>query len=311
MTKQKINKKKEFKNVEYIDGFVDVEDHTKVVKLNEEVIHMTRFFPAKTITTGNIYEKVEVTTPSGRKKIDYVKDADGNRVCSTKARNEVMLNKKWAGLCKDTKNVQWLPQAFVNDNYSQGFLEQVRSLGESKNHHFVVVPPGDDKQHTNVPKQLQSNVNIHYRQTEGLKTCMPYSFASALHHIGLRQEASEIYQYSKQICEKHNSVSLFSDYLVTVNKHLRNTLLKASEWNIFANKKHDLVLVMLRGCDGKEDHCVTVYGRYIFDSNFEKALPLSRKSLDLCCSSDSVQTKFESVVEARMFADYTSIPRKK
>ena len=35
LTKHKINKKKDFRNVEYIDGFVDVKDHTKIVKLNE------------------------------------------------------------------------------------------------------------------------------------------------------------------------------------------------------------------------------------------------------------------------------------
>ena len=70
------------------------------------------------------------------------------------------------------------------------------------------------------------------------------------------------------------------------------------------NGKNDLVVVSLQGSDGKSDHCVTLLGKLIFDSNFEKALPLCCEALDLCCSSDEVKTTFHSVVEAILFPDY-------
>lgn len=66
----------------------------------------------------------------------------------------------------------------------------------------------------------------------------------------------------------------------------------------------DLVLVALRGSDWKEDHCVTLLGKWIFDSNFEKALPLCQESLDLCCSSDERKASLASVVQARLFTNY-------
>ena len=68
------------------------------------------------------------------------------------------------------------------------------------------------------------------------------------------------------------------------------------------NSISDLILVVLRGSDGKEDHCITVCERWLFDSNFEFALPLCQDSLDLCCSTDETQEKFEAVADARVCA---------
>ena len=76
------------------------------------------------------------------------------------------------------------------------------------------------------------------------------------------------------------------------------------------NGDQDLVIVTLRGSDGKEDHCVTLYGPYIFDSNFDHALPLTKEALDLCCSSDESQDTFESFVEARWFHHFKHMLKK-
>ena len=45
-----------------------------------------------------------------------------------------------------------------------------------------------------------------------------------------------------------------------------------------------MCLVGLLSNDAKTDHAVAVASNWIFDSNMERALPLSRESLDLCCS---------------------------
>jgi hypothetical protein len=67
----------------------------------------------------------------------------------------------------------------------------------------------------------------------------------------------------------------------------------------------------LRSSDGKEDHCVTLLGKWIFDSNFKRALPLCKEALDWCCSSDEVKDTFEKVVEARMFYNYWRLTLRK
>ena len=36
----------------------------------------------------------------------------------------------------------------------------------------------------------------------------------------------------------------------------------------------------------RTDNCITVYGKWIFDSNLESALPLTKASLNFICSSN-------------------------
>ena len=47
-----------------------------------------------------------------------------------------------------------------------------------------------------------------------------------------------------------------------------------------------IYLARLIGSDGREDHCVVISQKWIFDSNFPNALPRTQESLDWCCSSD-------------------------
>ena len=173
--------------------------------------------------------------------------------------------------------------------------------------HFIIVPTNADCKQENVPEHLQTGPLIKYRQKEGERTCLVYSFASALHHVGTKQVASEIYQAAKKIIEKHNTLAKFADVVLSKNVHLHFVVLIANQFNILANKENDLVIASLKGDDGKEDHCVTVFGKWVFDSNFEKALPLTQESLDYCCSSDESPCKFVGVVEARFFPYWSKL----
>ena len=75
------------------------------------------------------------------------------------------------------------------------------------------------------------------------------------------------------------------------------------------NAPSNLVLVTMGGSNGKEDHCVTLCGKWLFDSNFEYALPLCQEALDLCCSTDDMEAKFEKVVDARV-CNYLNVTEK-
>ena len=146
-----------------------------------------------------------------------------------------------------------------------------------------------------------------YRQTKGERYCLVYSFASALDFIGLCQLSSIIYQAADDIVEKHNTFQPFTKFLIQKNKSMFYQKLKKAKWNILENGEKDLVIVSIKSSDGKEDHCVTLFGKWIFDSNFTKALPLCKEALDLCCSSDAVKDMFDSVVEALKFPHYTFV----
>ena len=64
------------------------------------------------------------------------------------------------------------------------------------------------------------------------------------------------------------------------------------------------MVALLRGSNYSEDHCVTLYGQWIFNSNLPKALLLLKENLDLCVSSDGQQVLFEKVKEAYICTNY-------
>ena len=62
--------------------------------------------------------------------------------------------------------------------------------------------------------------------------------------------------------------------------------IKKKEWNILVDsKEYMLCLLGIESTDGKTDHAITIVGDWIFDSNCERALRLSKESLDICSSS--------------------------
>ena len=47
--------------------------------------------------------------------------------------------------------------------------------------------------------------------------------------------------------------------------------------------------------DGETDHAICVVGKWIFNSSFEKALPLNEESLQICSSSKERKTSFVGI----------------
>ena len=56
--------------------------------------------------------------------------------------------------------------------------------------------------------------------------------------------------------------------------------------------------VQLLGEDGGVGHAVTIVGEWIFDATLPHALPLSRESLDDCCSSAQGRVAYVCVERA-------------
>ncbi len=121
---------------------------------------------------------------------------------------------------------------------------------------------------------------------------MVYGMASAVHHAGGHQLASELRNKAVKHENKICAFTAFVLFVETMDKALHSKAEVAETYDLLANKKNSLVLASIRGGDGKEDHCIAVYGRWIFDSNFPRALMLTKESLDLCCSSDDESTHY-------------------
>ena len=53
--------------------------------------------------------------------------------------------------------------------------------------------------------------------------------------------------------------------------------------------------------NGQDNHCITIYRKWIYDSNFSHALPLQKKLLDLCCSSNLKMLSFSGTKNCYIF----------
>jgi hypothetical protein len=71
---------------------------------------------------------------------------------------------------------------------------------------------------------------------------------------------------------------------------------RKKSWDVLVSPQEWMLCVLgIRSDDNKTDHAICIVGTWIFDSNFEKALPLSKESLDLCSSSSDCYTGFTGV----------------
>ena len=279
--------------------------------MEDDEINMLKYYHPKKVVVGDQYKKIEISN-QGVKRLEFALDDDGNRIKLDKSEKEVQwLEERWVGYCRATRKSYTLTTEFVEQNFSAGYIEQVKKLAEKGKRRFIKVPPGSDKRHELLPTTIQNAPVMKFRQAEGERTCLSYSFASALHHAGAKQIALEVFCMSNKITEKHNTISYFIDMFRKTSKPLIFTKLKVRAWNILENEENNLVVVLLRGSDGKEDHCVTLFGKWIFDSNFKNALPLTKEYLDLCCSLDKSAEQFVEVVQALMCSNYMYMIHKK
>ena len=164
----------------------------------------------------------------------------------------------------------------------------------------IDIPPGKAKPRSSFPEHLEKGPPMKYKQGVNKNTCLVYSFASALHHIGAKLAAFVLIRKSAKIIDHCDTVKRFSIAVKDSDPHMYFEKLKVSAWNILEVVDNQLVVASVVGSDGKEEHCVTVYNKWVFDSNFDFALPLSKESLDLCCSAEDTQDSFVCVKEARL-----------
>ena len=105
---------------------------------------------------------------------------------------------------------------------------------------------------------------------------MVYGLASAVHYAGNKQLASEIRNMAKWL---EHRVSPFNAFLRVLSQKHKSLNAKREDTKTFDILKVDpkvLIMACLKGADGMEDHCIAVYNRWIFDSNFQLGLSLTK-----------------------------------
>jgi len=65
-------------------------------------------------------------------------------------------------------------------------------------------------------------------------------------------------------------------------------------------------VMSLEAVDGGTQHAITVVGRMIFDSNCERALALTKRNLDYCCSTDDLPGNYKRVHKGYRFKENPS-----
>jgi hypothetical protein len=204
---------------------------------------------------------------------------------------------------------------FVNKNFPKGFVDAVVLNGKNRAaHHFFYVPPGAPKTtdgHWMIDERFPK---LAYLQN-GSDTCLFCSFASALHFLHLTDKATVVASYASQFAAS-SPFGIFSwDGLLSVMREacpwLQPKKIFGDAFDIFHDLSEYPTALCLEAADGGTQHAVTVVGGLIFDSNCERALPLTIQSLNYCCSSDEIEGRFARVYTGYRFQERMDSKKKK
>jgi hypothetical protein len=271
--------KKEFiAKVNYtIDG-MEREDKMKV----DECWIVDNYGPevmSKLIERGK--NKDFVLCPNSKEGLLAMVQLDGeNKVKRVKFRESLGI---WQGML-DNGTVMNLEEGFMTDNFSEQFLNECRKLGENK---FVPIPTGSKRSsimqiYPSLHCEGAPKVKYMQGNTDG---CVFRSLASAFHCTelpSLLQAANILVMRSNKFS---GGVKCLNKARDIVEKHVfwlrAKRIRKKFNWEKDVTK-YMFVLGVIRDSHNSQQHAVTIFRNWIFDSNEPFALPLDKKNLDIC-----------------------------
>ena len=121
---------------------------------------------------------------------------------------------------------------------------------------------------------------IHYCQKSHKRYCLFYSFASALHYAGRADLASIVVRKGRSLTDDPMNWKKFFLLLQSLHKKQHNKKIAPETFSFENVSEEDCLVMCPRGSDRKEDHCVTIFNKLIFDANMDKAMPLTKSNLD-------------------------------
>jgi hypothetical protein len=205
----------------------------------------------------------------------------------------------WKGAIQTNRQVHAstviLPDDWVQQNISLSFQQLLKDLRRQNKTGFVLIPEGANELPEGAEIQFLPNAPVAKYWDPANSTvhrrCVLNSAASGMHYLGLKTIAYYLNSAKQNSRNDERGmemfVKIFNEHSTKPDRRLYQLMQKPKRglWNMLQDcPKYALCLLGVRSIDGKTDHCICIVKNWIFDSNFEKALPLTTDSLNLCAS---------------------------
>jgi hypothetical protein len=208
----------------------------------------------------------------------------------------------WQGQL-DNGKVITLEQGFMDENFSLRFLDECKKLGH---HKFVPIPTGSSRcSIMNILPSMhcEGAPRVKYMQGD-TDSCVFSSLASAFHCTklpSLMQAANILVMRSKKFS---GGVRCMRKAKEVVQEHVK--WLQSKKLPCCFNWEKDLtkymfVVGVMKDSGNSQQHAVTIFRDWIFDSNEPFALPLNKQNLDLC----TWDVKDGNVIEDSLFVNFS------
>jgi hypothetical protein len=204
---------------------------------------------------------------------------------------------KWFVSGKPQQQIEPLTTEWLHENFDEDFIRELESHAAS-DRKFVTIPPGGPRKSDKIPFDLVREDAPVIRYVCPIKyqawTCASDSMASALYFRGKDEYAQKVFELGLEVT--NNRVNRCS----TIVEQIRNLMNTFGRFYIphkirrtigldeFLVSSRKFKLLVLMADDGDTSHAVTTYQEWIFDSGFNRALPLVQKSFDICCGQDCI-----------------------
>jgi hypothetical protein len=220
---------------------------------------------------------------------------------------KVVFKEAWKGLVQNERGkpleIVLLPDDWVQINITKEMQNLLKNLRKEGYNGYLYIPEGANDAHEEGVVVFHKDApNLKYfTKDSGARRCVLDSTASAFAYLGFARLA---YHFSSTKNNRENEANPMG----YVENILRNGLdrderrvftwsklnkKRLKTWNtLMSPNAYMLCIIGVRSSDNKTDHAICIVKNWIFDSNFEKALELTAKSLDICCSSSDRKTGF-------------------
>ena len=212
--------------------------------------------------------------------------------------------------------------------YRSAFKTKYQQRCQANPNDWIKLPPGDAREPTDPAgcaadvglqaaadpstlrgggSSVRGDPTVAYQQ--GRKdSCVFSSAASALFHLGETNAARVVAAHIPASLKHNDPMALLHDVLNSKKVKTVEVVcsFKRGQLDLLSAESLDPTTVQLLGEDGGTGHAVTIVGPWIFDATLPHALPLSRASLDECCSSARGGVAYVSGVRAVRYRQVAS-----
>ena len=211
--------------------------------------------------------------------------------------------RQWIGLLEGKSKEITLTEDDVERQFGYKFKDECKIAGKNR---FVHIPIGSCK--SSLMKmypelKCEKAPVIRYRQKGN--SCVMSSLASAFHSTGieeLKAIAHILHTTTKEVAGRMGAMSEAMNIVKQKAAWLQPKKLKPTFDCLKDMNNYMFVLCVLRDSANSCQHAVTIFRKWVFDSNEPYALPLCKRSLDLCTWDvrDGVVNEESSFIAVKM-----------